>query len=329
MNSVTLYPSLLSFGAAALATAFGRPDLAGNGLYMGAVVLVGFWLATVRGLQGDEDHGRAQQPRRRARHDRPGPGADLLHVRLADRRASRRPPRCTSSDVTPPFDGLSSIALVVGTFVAFAGLEVNAVHIKHLKGRPKSYFKAVLSAAAAGVRDVHARLDRDLGGRSGRHPRAHLGRVAGVHRLRRRVRDPRPLQPAVRPAGAGRGGRLDRLDRRPEPEHVARRPRRLPAAALPEGQQERRADADPVLPGRRSSRSCPWSSSSPRTPRPPSRCSRTSRSSCTWACTSACSPRRSSSAGRNPTSSARSGSRACRSSPASASWRRCRRSSSG
>ena len=46
MNSVTLYPSLFSFGAAALATAFGRPDLAGNGAYMGAVVLVGFWGAT-------------------------------------------------------------------------------------------------------------------------------------------------------------------------------------------------------------------------------------------------------------------------------------------
>ena len=41
------------------------------------------------------------------------------------------------SDITPPFTGLSSIALVVGTFVAFAGLEVNAVHIKHLKGRPQ------------------------------------------------------------------------------------------------------------------------------------------------------------------------------------------------
>ena len=42
----TLYPSLLSFGAAALATAFGRPDLASNGLYMGTVILVVFWLAT-------------------------------------------------------------------------------------------------------------------------------------------------------------------------------------------------------------------------------------------------------------------------------------------
>jgi amino acid transporter len=52
------------------------------------------------------------------------------------------------SDMVPPVSGLSSIALVVGTFVAFAGLEVNAVHIAHLKGPPKSYLKAVLLAAA-------------------------------------------------------------------------------------------------------------------------------------------------------------------------------------
>ena len=46
MNSVTLYPSLLSFGAASLANAIGRPDLAVNGAYMGTVVLVVFWMAT-------------------------------------------------------------------------------------------------------------------------------------------------------------------------------------------------------------------------------------------------------------------------------------------
>jgi hypothetical protein len=54
MNSVTLYPALLSFGAAALATALGRPDLASNGLYMGAVVLVVFWLATAIVTRGME-----------------------------------------------------------------------------------------------------------------------------------------------------------------------------------------------------------------------------------------------------------------------------------
>ena len=51
-------------------------------------------------------------------------------------------------DLAPPVSGLSSIALVVGTFIAFAGLEINAVHIAHLKGKPKNYLKSVMAAAA-------------------------------------------------------------------------------------------------------------------------------------------------------------------------------------
>jgi len=51
------------------------------------------------------------------------------------------------ADVVPPFDGLSSVALVVGTFVAFAGLEVHAVHIDHMNGPPTAYLRAVLLAA--------------------------------------------------------------------------------------------------------------------------------------------------------------------------------------
>ena len=146
MNSVTLYPSLLSFGAAALATAFGRPDLAGNGLYMGTVVLVGFWLATFVVSKGMQTTAGLSNL---------GVGLGtivpafalifFMFAWLIDDKPSAAPLHL--SDITPPFDGLSSIALVVGTFVAFAGLEVNAVHIKHLKGRPRSYFKAVLSAA--------------------------------------------------------------------------------------------------------------------------------------------------------------------------------------
>ena len=147
MNSVTLYPSLLSFGAAALATALGRPDLAGNGAYMGAVVLVGFWAATFVVSRG---------MRTTAGLSNIGVGFGtivpafalifFMFAWLFDDKPSATPLHL--SDVTPPFTGLSSIALVVGTFVAFAGLEVNAVHIKHLKGRPKSYFKAVVAAAA-------------------------------------------------------------------------------------------------------------------------------------------------------------------------------------
>ncbi len=146
MNSVTLYPSLLSFGAAALATAFGRPDLASNGAYMGTVVLVVFWLATFivsRGMKsstGVSNIGLALGTIT--------PALFLIFFMFAwliDGKPSQIP--FAVSDMVPPVSGLSSIALVVGTFVAFAGLEVNAVHIAHLKGPPKNYLKSVLLAA--------------------------------------------------------------------------------------------------------------------------------------------------------------------------------------
>jgi amino acid transporter len=147
MNSVTLYPSLLSFGAAALASALGRPDLAENGAYMGTVVLVVFWLATwivSRGLKsstGISNIGLA--------FGTIIPALALIFFMFAwliDSKPSQIP--FAVSDLVPPVSGLSSIALVVGTFVAFAGLEVNAVHIAHMKGPPKNYLKSVLLAAA-------------------------------------------------------------------------------------------------------------------------------------------------------------------------------------
>src|SRR4029077_2686392 len=136
MNSVTLYPALLSFGAAALATAIGRPDLAANGLYMGTVVLVVFWMATAvvtRGMKATTGISNIGL----------GLGTILpalaLIVFMFAWLSAGKPnqiPFTGVSDLTPPVNGLSSIALIVGTFIAFAGLEVNAVHIGHLKGKP-------------------------------------------------------------------------------------------------------------------------------------------------------------------------------------------------
>ena len=147
MNSVTLYPSLLSFGAASLATAMGRPDLASNGIYMGLVVLVVFWLATwivSRGMKASTGISNVGLIAGTIT-----PAIFLIFFMCAwliDSKPSQI--EFAVDDLAPPFDGLSSIALVVGTFVAFAGLEVNAVHIGKLKGRPTNYLKAVLVAAA-------------------------------------------------------------------------------------------------------------------------------------------------------------------------------------
>lgn len=146
MNSITLYPSLLSFGAAALATAMGRPDLASNGLYMGLVVLVVFWLATwivSRGMKASTLVSNLGLIAGTII-----PAVFLIFFMCAwliDSKTSQI--EFAVSDLAPPFDGLSSLALVVGTFVAFAGLEVNAVHIGKLKGPPTNYLKSVVTAA--------------------------------------------------------------------------------------------------------------------------------------------------------------------------------------
>jgi amino acid transporter len=55
------------------------------------------------------------------------------------------------SDIVPPWAGISSIVLIVSNFIAFAGLEVNAVHVRDMNQPKKGYPKAL---AAAGVNIV-------------------------------------------------------------------------------------------------------------------------------------------------------------------------------
>lgn len=142
IQSVALYPSLLSFAAASLATAFGRPDLAADGLYVGAVVLVVFWLATFIVSRGLGATAKAGSIGLIVGTIIPVVALIvLMFVWLGDGRGTDA--ALAAKDVIPPVEGIASLALVVGTFVAFAGLEVNAVHIRNLKGRPRTYVPAV------------------------------------------------------------------------------------------------------------------------------------------------------------------------------------------
>src|SRR5262249_55312162 len=52
-----------------------------------------------------------------------------------------------AASVVPPFNGISSIVLIVSSFIAFAGLEVNAVHIREMRRPVTSYVKALSLAA--------------------------------------------------------------------------------------------------------------------------------------------------------------------------------------
>lgn len=52
IQNVVWYPVALTFGAVALAYTIGQPQLAENGVYVGAFCIIVYWLATGAVLQG-------------------------------------------------------------------------------------------------------------------------------------------------------------------------------------------------------------------------------------------------------------------------------------
>lgn len=147
IQSVALYPSLLSFAAASLAYAFNDPSLASNGLYTGGLILVVFWGATLVVLRGITATARISSWGMVLGTVTPAVALVVLGLTwLFDGRPSHTPLDLPA--VVPPWGGLSSIVLVVSNFIAFAGLEVNAVHVRDMRNPGRGYPKAL---ALAGI----------------------------------------------------------------------------------------------------------------------------------------------------------------------------------
>ncbi len=147
IQSVALYPSLLSFGAAALAYSFGDPALASNGVYTGAIILIVFWAATIVALRGVGATARLSSVGMIAGTMVPAIALVVFMVIwLGDGQASNTPLEIAA--VVPPWAGIASIVLIVSNFIAFAGLEVNAVHVRDMKDPARGYPKAL---ALAGI----------------------------------------------------------------------------------------------------------------------------------------------------------------------------------
>jgi amino acid transporter len=142
IQSVALYPSLLSFAAASLAYAVGRPDLADNGLYTGAVILIIFWSATFVALRGVTSMARLSSGGVVIGTILPGVALiGLMFLWLGSGEPSDTP--IDAGSIVPPWAGVASIVFIVSNFIAFAGLEVNAVHIRELRRPLTDYAKSI------------------------------------------------------------------------------------------------------------------------------------------------------------------------------------------
>ncbi|HWJ96755.1 MAG TPA: APC family permease [Acidimicrobiales bacterium] len=145
VESIALYPSLLSFAAASLAFAIGKPGLASNGLYTGAVILIVFWGATLIAMRGMGATAKIGRSGLIAGTIIPAASLMLLAVVwLATDHTSATP--LELHNVVPPFTGISSIVLIVSNFIAFAGLEINAVHVREM-AQPRRFPRSLAMAA--------------------------------------------------------------------------------------------------------------------------------------------------------------------------------------
>ncbi|HKM75008.1 MAG TPA: APC family permease [Candidatus Bathyarchaeia archaeon] len=141
----TLQCSLLAFAAASIAYAFGRVELAQNGLYTGAVILIIFWAATLNAFRGL--HASAKLSTIGLLFGTLIPAAAII-ILMFMWLGNGSPPAVPLkwSDIIPPITGVSSLVLIIGTFIAFAGLEVNAVHIRDMRNPGRDYPKGVALA---------------------------------------------------------------------------------------------------------------------------------------------------------------------------------------
>jgi amino acid transporter len=145
IQSVALYPSLLAFAAASLAYALGQPSLADNGLYTGAIILIVFWVAKLVAFRGLNASTRLSSTGLALGTIIPAAALILLmFIWLGKGEQSAVP--LQAADLIPTGGGLSSLVLIIGTFIAFAGLEVNAVHIREMKDPNRNYPKGVAVA---------------------------------------------------------------------------------------------------------------------------------------------------------------------------------------
>ncbi|MCR2762049.1 amino acid permease [Microbacterium sp. zg.B48] len=146
IQNVVWYPTQIAFIAAALAFVFVDPSLANSGLFTAIVILVLYWGSTLITLRGGNLFAKL------------GSWGGILgtllpavlliifgFIWLGTGQKSEVP--LDASAIIPPFTGIASIVLIVSNVLAYAGMEVNAVHVNQMKDPGKGYPRSVLLAS--------------------------------------------------------------------------------------------------------------------------------------------------------------------------------------
>lgn len=147
IQNVVWFPVQLAFIAAAIAFTIGQDHLANSGLFTAAIIIVLYYLSTLVTLRGGNLFAKVGSWGGIIGTIIPGLLLIVLGaIWLASDTKSQTP--LEWGDVIPPFSGISSIVLIVSNFLAYAGMEVNAVHVNDMSRPGRDYPRAILIAAA-------------------------------------------------------------------------------------------------------------------------------------------------------------------------------------
>jgi putative glutamate/gamma-aminobutyrate antiporter len=145
IQNVVWYPTQLAFIAASIAFMVGVPSLSDSGLFTAIIILSVYWIATIITLRGGNLFAKVSSWGGMIGTIIPAALLIVLAVAwLAGGSPSQAP--LAARDVIPPFTGIGSIVLVVSNVLAFAGMEVNAVHAGQMRDPRRGYTKAMALA---------------------------------------------------------------------------------------------------------------------------------------------------------------------------------------
>lgn len=145
IQNVVWFPIQLAFVASAFAFAINKGSLSNSGLFTGVVIIVVYWIATLLALQGGTLFAKVSSLA--------GligtliPAAILLLLGLVWI-LTKQPITETyqHSSYIPKVTGLSSVVLLVSNVLAYAGMEMNSVHVSQMKNPKKDFTKSMLVA---------------------------------------------------------------------------------------------------------------------------------------------------------------------------------------
>ena len=139
--TIFYYPTLLAYVASTLAYAI-NPDLASNGLYTGAVIIIVYWAGVFVSAKGMKEVAKLASSGLVIGTLIPGVLLVVMGiVYLLQGNPSAAP--MNASHLLPAWTGIASLVLIVNNFLSYSGMEMNAVHVSDLKQPGKEFPRAM------------------------------------------------------------------------------------------------------------------------------------------------------------------------------------------